>query len=301
MLVDRSHRLWIIVTGIALLIAAIAYGFYSYFALYGPSGGTIPGIIFGVLGYLMMWFAFLLWRRKKSRSQRFKSPQWWMKGHLWVGLLSYPLIFFHGGGLHFGYGLTRILMWAFTLVIVTGVLGAFLQHFMPRLMTQRVAMESIYYNIDEVMEKLGEEAERAIASFRKLSPLANSRPEETQGGGTLAAVASSVSTAATDDDELIQSYDTAIRPYLAKRFVYGHKLCSERTAKEFFTALRSDMALEIVEAVNHLEEICQEKRDLDRQTIMHRVLHGWLLVHVPLSALVIVLGAIHAVMALHYL
>ena len=33
---------------------------------------------------------------------------------------------------------------------------------------------------------------------------------------------------------------------------------------------------------------------------MHRLLHGWLLVHIPLSYALILLGAIHAVMALRY-
>jgi hypothetical protein len=33
---------------------------------------------------------------------------------------------------------------------------------------------------------------------------------------------------------------------------------------------------------------------------MHRLLHGWLLVHVPLSYAVLLLGAIHAVVALRY-
>jgi len=100
---------------------------------------------------------------------------------------------------------------------------------------------------------------------------------------------------------LLYRYEMSIRPYLAKRIAYRHELSSVRASEEFFSRLRADMPREIVTAVNQLEEICQEKRDLDRQTIFHRILHGWLLVHVPLSALVIVLGAIHALMALHYL
>jgi hypothetical protein len=33
---------------------------------------------------------------------------------------------------------------------------------------------------------------------------------------------------------------------------------------------------------------------------MHRLLHGWLLVHVPLSYAVLLLGAIHGFTALRY-
>jgi len=33
---------------------------------------------------------------------------------------------------------------------------------------------------------------------------------------------------------------------------------------------------------------------------LHRWLHGWLLLHIPFSLALILLGAIHAVMALRY-
>jgi len=37
-----------------------------------------------------------------------------------------------------------------------------------------------------------------------------------------------------------------------------------------------------------------------RQERLHRWLHGWLLLHIPLSLALILLGAVHAVMALRY-
>lgn len=300
MLIDHTHRSWFIGTITALLLAALAYGTYSYFSPYGPAGGTIPGIAFGAAGYGLMWMAGLLWWRKKSRRQRFGRPQWWMRAHLWMGLLSYPLIFFHAGGLHFGHGLTLTLMWALTLVIITGVLGAFLQHFTPRLITQHVPMESIYNNINDMLEKLKKDAEKAIAPFCNSSDQEELQPDLLQAGDTLTLVAPSVATAAGTAAEFQYRYERNIKPYLAKRFIYRHQLSSGRASEEFFKALRTNMPEEIVIAVNKLEEICKEKRDLDRQTMMHRVLHGWLLVHVPLSALVLVLGAVHAIMALRY-
>jgi len=53
-------------------------------------------------------------------------------------------------------------------------------------------------------------------------------------------------------------------------------------------------------SVDDLENICEEKRELDQQTLYHRILHGWLLVHIPFSYAVLLLGAIHAVVALRY-
>jgi hypothetical protein len=49
-----------------------------------------------------------------------------------------------------------------------------------------------------------------------------------------------------------------------------------------------------------LENICEEERQLSRQGHLYHWLHAWLLVHVPLSAALLILGGIHAVMALRY-
>jgi hypothetical protein len=49
-----------------------------------------------------------------------------------------------------------------------------------------------------------------------------------------------------------------------------------------------------------LSDICDEARQLLRQESLHRWLHGWLLLHIPLSLALILLGAVHAVMALRY-
>jgi len=49
-----------------------------------------------------------------------------------------------------------------------------------------------------------------------------------------------------------------------------------------------------------LENICEEKRELERQRRLHKMLHGWLLFHIPASYAVLLLGAIHAVVAAKY-
>jgi hypothetical protein len=52
--------------------------------------------------------------------------------------------------------------------------------------------------------------------------------------------------------------------------------------------------------IDDLENICEEKRQLDKQSRLHKILHGWLLVHVPLSYALILLGAWHAIVALRF-
>jgi hypothetical protein len=54
------------------------------------------------------------------------------------------------------------------------------------------------------------------------------------------------------------------------------------------------------ETLADLAHICEERRQLALQARLHRWLHGWLLVHVPVSYALLLLVAAHAVMTLLY-
>src|SRR5438552_2792914 len=139
MKIDRTHRPWMIVTLIALVVAMIVYIFYAVRSPSGPRGGSALGLTFGVAGYALMLYAGLLGARKKVPVWRIGRAQTWMRGHLWLGLLSFPLILFHGG-FAFRGPLTAVLMLLFFIVIVSGVLGAAFHHYLPRMLTKQVGM-----------------------------------------------------------------------------------------------------------------------------------------------------------------
>ena len=71
-------------------------------------------------------------------------------------------------------------------------------------------------------------------------------------------------------------------------------------AKLAFAGLKTLLPKTAHATLVDLEEICDEARQLVRQERLHRWLHGWLLVHIPLSLALMILGAVHAVMALKY-
>jgi hypothetical protein len=54
------------------------------------------------------------------------------------------------------------------------------------------------------------------------------------------------------------------------------------------------------DAARDLGDIAAERRDLAVQRRLHHWLHGWLLLHVPLTAAMLVLLAAHVVVALRY-
>lgn len=298
MRVDATHKRWAMWSGMTLVVSAAAYVAYARTAMNGPRGSSPMGLVYGSAGFGLMIFATLLSLRKKHPVWRIGRAQTWMRGHLWLGLLSYPLILFHGA-FSWGGGLTSTMMWIFSAVIISGVAGAALQHFMPRLMTQRVPMETIYDQIGRVQQQLLKEADDLVASIDAMAAKIGLYVAA-GAAGSAGATPQPGTTPETALAELRSVYNESIRPFLSVRGAYRDPLYTRKNAKGMFARLRKLTPAELKDIVDDLENVCEEKRDLDRQSRMHRVLHGWLFVHVPLSFALIVLGAIHAIWALRY-
>src|SRR6202043_2435951 len=92
-------------------------------------GGTLLGLTFGSICFAFMIFAALLGARTKVPVWRVGRAQTWMRGHLWLGLLSLPLAVFHSG-FRYGHGLSAVLTTLLIVVVASGVFGAALQHYM---------------------------------------------------------------------------------------------------------------------------------------------------------------------------
>ncbi|MGB8659006.1 MAG: hypothetical protein WCD34_01170, partial [Candidatus Acidiferrum sp.] len=135
--IDRTQRGWAIASLVILAVLMAVYVAHAVNAPERPSGGSALGLMFGVIGFGFMIFAALLGARKRVPVWRIGRAQAWMRGHLWLGLLSLPVILFHGG-FHFGGTLTSVLMWLLIITVVSGVFGAVLQHYVPRVMTADV-------------------------------------------------------------------------------------------------------------------------------------------------------------------
>jgi hypothetical protein len=263
MKIDRTHRPWMWVTLVLFAVSAIAYDVFSARSPAGARGGSAAGLAFGIAGYALMIYAALLGARKKVPVWRVGRAQTWMRGHLWLGMLSFPLILFHCGFAWRG-PLTSLLMLLLLLVILSGLFGAVLQTYLPRVLLTQVPMETIYEQIPEVRAQLRQEADQLAAG-------AVAMEAEPEGKALFR-----------------ETYDSRIRPFL------------EHPPEEMFVPIRRAIPAEFHSALDDLENICEEQRQLNRQVRLYHWLHAWLLVHVPLSIALLVLGGVHAVMALRY-
>jgi hypothetical protein len=322
----KTQRSWALASLAILAVSAVSYVFYALNSPQGPRGGSAIGLTFGIIGFGFMLFAALLGARKRVPTWRVGRAQAWMRGHLWLGFLALPIILFHSG-FHFGGTLTRVLMWLLIITVFSGVFGAALQHYIPRVMTSDVPLETIYDEIGHVRSLLREEADRAVESLcGSIGPSKTSDAEVRRAGGftalrtmaasavplrTSAAVSAGASAAVAAAPEIIllseeesaplrRFYLQEMRPFLEHPERRGQRLGDAQKAASAFAGLETLLPAAARATLDDLADICDEARQLQRQEQLHHWLHGWLLVHIPLSLALILLGAVHAVMALRF-
>lgn len=292
MRIDRTHKSWLVASLAILGVSLLLYGFYRVPLAAGSMGGTAIGLAFGSAGFAFMIFAALLGARKRVPVYRFGRAQTWMRGHLWLGLVSLPLILFHSG-FRYGHGLTAWLMTLLIVVVVSGLFGAALQHYMPRVMTREVTMETIYEEIGHVRTQLLEEAEELMQQV-----IGAEKKAAAEGGDPDSATPA---VAVMDEAAPLRNfYERELKPFLEKPGARGSALGDAAQARSAFAQLRTLAPASLHTAIEDLEGICEEERQLTLQRHLHLWLHAWLLLHIPLSLALILLGAIHAVMALRY-
>jgi hypothetical protein len=301
MRIDESHRSWAVASIAMLTIATIAYVPYALFYPGGPSGNSVPGLVYGIAGYAMMLFAGLLGARKKVPLWRIGRAKVWMRGHLWLGALSLPMILFHAGFAARG-PLTSVILVLLVFVVLSGVTGACIQHFMPRRLTAAVPLETIYEQIPHVRDQLRAEANALIDELCTDPETVSVAATTLETGRAAVALADEDPRLELNEGErkhLRHVYNEGILPFL--RNPEGKsQLADPLKAAPFFEALRRQSPRAIHEALTDLESICDEQRQLTRQGRLYVWLHGWLLVHVPLSITLLVLGGIHALIAIKY-
>lgn len=178
MLIDRNHNRWFQVSALIVAIGAVVYSVESL-SPHGATGGSVLGLIFGIVGSVFMVIAALLAVRKRLPTWRVGSAQAWLRAHLWLGTVGFVLILFHSG---FGWGgLLENLLWiSFGLVVVTGFAGLALQQVIPKLLTSEVPLETFVAQISFLAKTMLFRADQLVATqtgplevpFESLTPFA---------------------------------------------------------------------------------------------------------------------------------
>ena len=133
--VNRAHLPWLIFVGIATLFAIwLCLGNFSPQSLpsalrlpnslvqkpseYRNVGGTPLGLIFGTVALSIFVFAALLGVRKKLVLWRVGTVQRWLRAHIWLTLLTIPLVILHSG-FRLGGPMTTLIIVLYVVVMVS--------------------------------------------------------------------------------------------------------------------------------------------------------------------------------------
>ena len=106
--------------------------------------------------------------------------------------------------------------------------------------------------------------------------------------------------ASREDNEALWTAFKEIRPFLLEGARSPSPVSDPSRCGQWFDRLRSVCGDTSVETINTLEQMCHQRRQFDTQQIVHRILHGWLPVHIGLSVAVTGLLAAHVWTALKY-
>lgn len=306
------------VTGIVIATAAAVAWYGVDWANTGrlPGGSSRPGLVFGIIGGLIIAFELLLWPRRRVRSWRLGSAQAWLRAHVWLGLLSLPLVLMHARLLVIGGLLNVALMALFLVVIVSGVWGLVLQQFIPRTLLDEVPAETIREQIQHVAARECADIERLVRAVCEPTGAGEHAAADGEDSGDEFAVVTGframtgiqgrvletlpVYTVIPGTREIARRFRAEVRPYLLAGRAGGTPLAGRREADAFFAALRAAAPAEAGDVIGRLERACEHRRQYDLQATLHDRLHAWLLVHVPLSVALGALLVVHVPVALWY-
>jgi len=304
------------------LAALVIYAAYAVLTPAGPSGGTFMGLVYGSVGTAIIIFECLLSLRKKYPASPLGQVKTWLRAHVWLGLASFLAILMHSG-FRWGHGLAAILMWTFALIVVSGIYGVILQNYIPKRMTELVTRETIFQEIPTVVRGLRLEADERVEFITADLSTGEDEEEYVRAGGVKrhfdpaqkksaqekidAEIARrkgspQIEIPAEAREALRAHYLQEMRPFLVdkpsglSRRLFGSK---EQVAA-YFAHLRTIMPVAAHDLLRDMEGVCEERRQLMVQKRLHLWLHTWLIIHVPISYAMLILIAVHAVLALRY-
>ncbi len=304
MRIDQKHIPWaIFVTAATLFFGALFlaefHPQYLPFHLSLPkflseaprernSYGASPlGLLFGILALAIFVFASALGVRKKKRLWRIGSVQSWLRAHIWLTTLTIPLVLLHCGG-HAGGPMTTTVVILYAFVMVSGFFGIAMQGVLPRMMKDSLSREVVYEQIPHVRKRIMEAAlEFRGDLFEKIGSPKIAASEE---AGAVAVEAD------PSEHVLVEFMDEECLPYLhsSRGAAKGMRLSDKKSSDDVFRLLRLNVSDNFRGKADEIQLWCDDRRLMDLQVRMHHWMHGWLLIHVPVSFALLVFTFWHA-------
>ena len=241
----------------------LVYAFAAWGRTWSPKRGA--GLVFGILAALVFVFE-MAYPFRRPRARPLASAKAWMQAHVYLGALAFLGVLAHAGFSlphgAMGWALLALSGW----VTTSGLLGVFLQKWIPSALSSGLRVEALFERIPSLVEGLLVEADELME-------------------GT--------------SESLDAFYRRDVRDLLSRldpswAYLFDVRAGRDR-ALEPFRRMGQYVAAEEKGKVSDLMEIYIEKLELDAQHRMQQVLRNWLswTAHVPAAGLLMGLLVIH--------
>jgi hypothetical protein len=258
-----------VVTGLLVAFMLLLYVIVAWWRPWSPKRGL--GLVFGILAALLFVFEMMYpWRRPNA--WLLGTAQRWIQAHVYLGAIAFVAVLIHEGFPSLPHGTMGWLLFLLTLwATLSGILGVFLQKWIPAALSENLRVEALYERIPELIHDLRIEADKMME-------------------GT--------------SDVLNRFYQNDVRPLLVRvspswGFFLDLRGGRDR-ALEPFRRISQFLDKDEQAKVTDLMAIYIEKVELDAQYSMQRILRRWLVLHVPPAAILMVLMFVHILAWLIY-
>lgn len=255
-------------TGAACLVLLVLYVVGASFRPWSPKRGL--GLAFGFLAAGVFLFE-MLYPVRRPRARPLGTARNWIQAHIYLGAVAFVAVVIHSGFSwpRGGMGWWLLILSAWT--TFSGVLGVWLQKWIPASLADGLRVEALYERIPSLVEQLKTEADALMADA---------------------------------GDVLERFYRTEVAPSLSRlspswSFLLDVRAGRER-ALEPFRRITQFVDPAEKEKVDDLMNLYTEKVELDAHYTLQGVLRRWLVLHVPAAGLLIGLLVVHVFAWLWY-
>ena len=260
--------LWLVAAFIFFAIAAPMWRVESMLETPEKASGYALFVCIIALGFFRV--------RKHLSMFSLVKAHWWFTAHTILGLLALALYFLHVDTWWPQGGYVQLLAALMIAVTLTGLLGYVIEKVFPMRLTQQ-GSEILFSHIPEAVYQLRSEAESLMLEANKN----------------------------TGSDTLSRHYVETLKWFFQKpRFIWSHIFGGRNAdywlSQQFITANRYLDNIE-KEYSAQLEKLARKKLDIDFNYTVQGIMKIWLLLHVPLSAALIVMSLWHLLLVNIYL
>jgi hypothetical protein len=249
------------VTTLLCFLMLAGYGLGAMLWPWSPKRGL--GLAFGFLAAGLFVFE-MLYPTRRPKARPLGTAKNWLQAHVYFGVIAFLGVLIHSDFAwpHGLMGWSLLLLSAWT--TATGLLGVWLQKWIPSSLAEGLRIEALYERIPALVDGLRTEADALMGDA---------------------------------SDILDRFYRTEVREQLARVTPsYGYLLDvrgGRDRALEPFRRMTQFVAADEKERVEDLMTIYTEKLELDAHYSLQGILRRWIVVHVPLAGLLMALLAVH--------